>query len=172
MAVCDCCELEMTDEMTETCVHDPDPSVLPTKEELVLLERFDRYDSEKGLRRCHDCNVKPGGTHHPGCDTERCSVCGGQAIGGCEHTVNVQPGVEEHDPHKARWTGTYPGTLEAIRLGLFCWENFKLKDPALPWWNPCGPEHPEAVPDLNTYISYKMGRLSKGYIEARKKEFC
>lgn len=25
--------------------------------------------------RCHDCRVKIGGLHHPGCDMERCPVC-------------------------------------------------------------------------------------------------
>ena len=29
---------------------------------------------------CHDCGVRPNGYHHPGCDTERCPKCGGQAI--------------------------------------------------------------------------------------------
>jgi hypothetical protein len=30
---------------------------------------------------CHDCNAAPGSYHHPGCDWERCPVCGGQIIG-------------------------------------------------------------------------------------------
>ena len=30
--------------------------------------------------RCHDCNVKPGGVHHGGCDEEVCARCGGQLI--------------------------------------------------------------------------------------------
>ena len=35
----------------------------------------------QGLEPCPDCNTKQGGYHHPGCDTERCPGCGGQAIG-------------------------------------------------------------------------------------------
>ncbi len=63
----------------------------------------------KKLLNCHDCGAKPGQPHMPGCDTERCSVCGGQAL------VSDCKG---HDPLFARWTGIWPGKAEADYLGL------------------------------------------------------
>lgn len=37
------------------------------------------YDDNE---RCHDCSIMNGfpNYHHPGCDMERCPICGGQAI--------------------------------------------------------------------------------------------
>ena len=39
-----------------------------------------QHDYGDENQRCHDCNVKLGGYHHPGCDMERCPQCGGQLI--------------------------------------------------------------------------------------------
>jgi hypothetical protein len=45
------------------------------------------YGSEQGngadwnsARRCHDCDVSPGGFHHPGCDMEECPRCHQQLL--------------------------------------------------------------------------------------------
>ena len=61
------------------------------------------------LENCYDCGVKPGKIHISGCDIERCSVCGSQYIS-C--------GCKEHDPVFSRWTGIWPGSLEADFLGI------------------------------------------------------
>ena len=65
-------------------------------------------------RPCPDCGVLPGWTHERGCDVERCSVCGLQAIG-CGHDA-------EHDPAAAFWTGYWPGD-ETVRLLRFADQN-------------------------------------------------
>jgi hypothetical protein len=33
-----------------------------------------------GGKTCRDCLAPPNSLHHPGCDEERCPVCGNQAI--------------------------------------------------------------------------------------------
>lgn len=60
-------------------------------------------------RRCPDCGVRPGFPHKTGCDVERCSTCGGQ---------KMQCDCADHDRFFARWTGFWPGELEADALDL------------------------------------------------------
>lgn len=64
------------------------------------------------LQNCHDCGAKPGELHMSGCDTERCSVCGGQRIQ-CDENE-----CKDHDPYFAHWTGLWPGFAEAQTLGM------------------------------------------------------
>jgi hypothetical protein len=62
------------------------------------------------LRLCGDCGVEPGQPHQDGCDVERCSVCGNQRLScACK---------KGRDKYFARWTGIWPGEIEANYLGL------------------------------------------------------
>lgn len=73
MAVCDICLQEMTSDKAVSCKQ---KVVYPDG---VVLDPIP-YDSYDGIARCADCNVVPGGLHHPGCDNEKCPRCGGQLI--------------------------------------------------------------------------------------------
>lgn len=80
---------------------------------VVMIKREARKDFEtrfeKEISNCHDCGAKPGEVHKDGCDTERCSVCGGQRLGDI---------CKGHDKKFARWTGFWPGAIEAEYFGV------------------------------------------------------
>lgn len=75
------------------------------------------FEPLPGLRLCPDCAVRPGQPHQGGCDVERCSVCGGQAMC-CDCNYSDPPRSRDHDPQFARWTGMWPGKAESQALGI------------------------------------------------------
>lgn len=120
------------------------------------------------ITNCHDCAAKPGERHDPGCDVERCMLCGYQRIGcGCVYKANgmdVDDMEETHpeiyydgptaemcakyDAEVAKvggpeiWTGVWPGMVECREHDLWCkWVEGK-------GWVRCGKEDPEAREDL------------------------
>jgi hypothetical protein len=76
-AICKFCNKDMLKAKGCECI--------PVKIKGVLYEPV-RYgksdiDNDDGKHnRCHDCGAKWGEYHHPGCDWERCPVCGGQML--------------------------------------------------------------------------------------------
>ena len=62
---------------------------------------------------CPDCGVKVGELHDPGCDVERCRLCGQQAIG-----HHCDPKEIEKLGGQLAWTGLWPGDAECIEFGF------------------------------------------------------
>lgn len=64
-----------------------------------------------GMKLCPDCGAAPGEPHQDGCDVERCSFCGYQRFScGCDDA--------KHDKAFARWTGFWPGEVEAETMNI------------------------------------------------------
>lgn len=78
MAVCSWCQREMR--TAASCsVEELHQNGVP-----IPMVPWGRERRRSAKAPCHDCNVSPGGFHHPGCDMQRCGVCGGQMIScGC-----------------------------------------------------------------------------------------
>lgn len=85
---------------------------------------------------CPRCLVEVGVPHTQDCVIARCLITGRQRVQ-CS---------EDHDCGQQEWSGVYPGTLDAIELGL--WSRL---EPTL-GWVPSTPEDEDAIPDLNTLL--------------------
>ena len=116
------------------------------------------------VRRCTGCGVTPGVAHRPYCDVARClwtgrqryGCTGGLAADCCVslrdhgrddladrlgHYMDLDD--ERHDCGYDVWTGAWPGTEDAARLGFWCYG---------PPWRTCDVDHPDARPDLNRLV--------------------
>lgn len=79
MGICWSCKKEMSDASVTTCTGNtiikfPDGKTLQPIPYDPKDARFPRWF------RCPDCNVVPGGIHHPNCEQELCPNCGGQLL--------------------------------------------------------------------------------------------
>lgn len=107
-----------------------------------LLENPARLGAAPYLRQvkanCPDCSAPTGTAHLPGCDVERCSVCGQQRL----RCVFETGGCAGHDGLAEAWSGEWPGADECRRRGWYAVR-------AEIGWRPCARDTPCAIPDLN-----------------------
>jgi len=75
MAICDICKKEML--TADGCKRLP---IIHDGKEYEPIKVGDEGDWYEDGERCRDCGAKAGHYHHPGCDCERCPICGGQLI--------------------------------------------------------------------------------------------
>ena len=88
---------------------------------------------------CPDCSVEIGQNHLNDCDVTRCKVHGVQLFK-C-HLIK-----ESENCMPTNFDGYFPGTQEAIKREWYVFQNSENK------WEVCGPDHPEATPDINKVI--------------------
>ena len=112
----------------------------------------------KGNRICGDCGAEPGAFHLTGCDVERCGCRnGGQQALSCEVCTD-----ESYTANRIRWSGAWPGVLEAEANGFFCRDEIDGKPATVRemldsksrnkvWHVPCGKDDEGAHADLNRW---------------------
>lgn len=126
MAICNWCKRDMSDPAVVGCtanteVEFPDGTLMA-----AILYNPD-YGGED--HRCHDCNVKVGQHHHPGCDMERCPKCQGQLIGcGCLEDDESDDPDEDRIAELAAKVATLKADNAALNAALY-----RLRGEAAEW---------------------------------------
>lgn len=105
---------------------------------------------------CPDCGAGIGGEHRDICDVARCLVTGMQRLmcDGWHVTESPDdPGFSNSvSCGQDAWTGLWPGEAECAEYGWHAF--FRAPRPGEQYgaWERCGPDHPDAVPDLNRLV--------------------
>lgn len=104
---------------------------------------------------CPDCGAVIDEPHDDGCDVARCLFTGMQRLmcdglhyrqgpPGCFTAVSCGQDI---------WSGTWPGEVECAEFGWYAWFAGAPDGWQGTGWIRCGPDHPDAVPDLNRLIT-------------------
>lgn len=108
------------------------------------------------LDHCPQCGAGIGELHATGCDVEQCPYCGGQLLS-CFCFGNNLDFVPADD--RMVWTGEDPGVAECLEFGWFAKRSSK-------GWVPCGPDEPNAIPDLNRlHVAAVWDREQKRFVK-------
>ena len=88
MAKCECCGLEMRS--ANGCTH----AMVEYCGKKYQRQKVGDEGWVKPGARCGDCGALYGHYHHPGCDIERCPVCGDQLLS-CDCNITVYYRMEK-----------------------------------------------------------------------------
>jgi hypothetical protein len=112
-AICKHCNQDM--ETAGDCTENREIDY-PGGEVLKALPYTNEYvlESEQAEHRCHDCGVRYGAYHHPGCDMEICPRCGGQMIM-CDCVMDEDDEDEDELHQRYQQAHDHPPTLAELR---------------------------------------------------------